>query len=90
MEVIGIPICCDDSDADTDHDDDSDDNDDDISQDDADIQWKFSRTRMWMQYVDKGSDVPPPFNLLPNWKAIVSTIRWLCNKKKKDKVSFPW
>ncbi|KAK3700087.1 hypothetical protein QZH41_015042 [Actinostola sp. cb2023] len=51
--------------------------------DDADIQWKFSRTRMWMQYVDKGSDVPPPFNLIPNWKAIVSGVRWIYKRMRK-------
>lgn len=32
---------------------------------DADIQWKFSRTRMWMPYLDEGNVMPPPFNLVP-------------------------
>ncbi|XP_033641741.1 short transient receptor potential channel 4-like [Asterias rubens] len=31
----------------------------------SDIQWKFSRTAMWMRYIDNDVRVPPPFNLLP-------------------------
>ncbi|XP_031558505.1 transient-receptor-potential-like protein [Actinia tenebrosa] len=51
-----------------------------VIQDDADIQWKFSRTRMWMQYVDRGSVVPPPFNLIPSCKSIISGLAWLKRK----------
>jgi len=51
--------------------------------DDADIQWKFSRTGMWMQYVDKGSVVPPPFNLLPSGKYFIE----FC-KRCYDRIKF--
>ncbi|PFX26520.1 Short transient receptor potential channel 6 [Stylophora pistillata] len=53
--------------------------------DDADIQWKFSRTGMWMQYVDKGSVLPPPFNLLPNRKHFVELCRRIKNWIKPQK-----
>ncbi|KAK2565951.1 Short transient receptor potential channel 5 [Acropora cervicornis] len=46
--------------------------------DDADIQWKFSRTRMWMQYLDEGSVMPPPFNLIPPPRVVMNLCRRLC------------
>ncbi|XP_015765946.1 PREDICTED: short transient receptor potential channel 5-like isoform X2 [Acropora digitifera] len=47
--------------------------------DDADIQWKFSRTRMWMQYLDEGSVMPPPFNLIPPPRVVINFCRRLCS-----------
>ncbi|XP_020604076.1 short transient receptor potential channel 3-like [Orbicella faveolata] len=46
--------------------------------DDADIQWKFSRTRMWMPYLDEGNVMPPPFNLIPPPKLVFRLFRRLC------------
>ena len=43
-----------------------------FSQDDADIQWKFSRTRMWMPYLDEGNVMPPPFNLIPPPRVVIN------------------
>lgn len=40
-----------------------------------DLHWKVSRTRMWMNWVNKGSVLPPPYNLIPNPKAIVHFIK---------------
>ncbi|XP_044175029.1 short transient receptor potential channel 5-like [Acropora millepora] len=48
--------------------------------DDADIQWKFSRTRMWMQYLDEGSVMPPPFNLIPPPRVVINFCRRLCSR----------
>lgn len=45
--------------------------------DDADIQWKFSRTRMWMPYLDEGNVMPPPFNLIPPPKLVFQLCRRL-------------
>ncbi|KAJ7377795.1 hypothetical protein OS493_026362 [Desmophyllum pertusum] len=53
--------------------------------DDSDIQWKFSRTGMWMQFVDKGSVVPPPFNLLPSRKYFVEFCQRCCDWIKSKK-----
>lgn len=40
-----------------------------------DIHWKVSRTRMWMNWVNKGSVLPPPYNLIPNPKAVLHLFR---------------
>ncbi|XP_028395064.1 short transient receptor potential channel 5-like [Dendronephthya gigantea] len=45
-----------------------------ISQDE-DIQWKFSRTQLWLEFVEKGSTLPSPYNLIPNPRAIYRFFR---------------
>ncbi len=40
-----------------------------ILQDHADREWKFARSKLWMNYFDEGSTLPPPFNLIPSPKS---------------------
>ncbi|XP_048585309.1 short transient receptor potential channel 3 isoform X2 [Nematostella vectensis] len=40
--------------------------------DNSDLSWKVSRTRMWMNWVDKGNVLPPPLNLIPNSKTLAA------------------
>lgn len=47
--------------------------------DEKDMKWKFSRTRIWMYYVIEVSPLPPPFNLVPVEK-IAFVIRWLTRR----------
>ena len=60
----------------------------------ADVEWKFARTKLWISYFDDGATVPPPFNIVPTPKSIMRICG--CNKKtkreeeiqnKKDKLS---
>lgn len=44
-----------------------------------DLHWKVSRTRMWMNWVNKGSVLPPPYNLIPNPKAVIHLFRKIRN-----------
>ncbi|XP_030853348.1 short transient receptor potential channel 5 [Strongylocentrotus purpuratus] len=44
---------------------------------DADIEWKFSRSKLWMSYFDDLGTVPPPFNIIPTPKAFFYFFRWL-------------
>ncbi|XP_077986982.1 short transient receptor potential channel 5-like [Glandiceps talaboti] len=39
-------------------------------EDDADIQWKFSRSTLWMSYYEEAASLSPPFNLIPSWRTI--------------------
>ena len=41
-----------------------------LSQERADTEWKFARTKLWMSYFEDGNTVPPPFNILPSVKSI--------------------
>ncbi|VDD79712.1 unnamed protein product [Mesocestoides corti] len=34
-------------------------------QEDCDVEWKFARTKLWLNYIDNGSTLPAPFNILP-------------------------
>lgn len=31
---------------------------------DEDKEWKFSRTQMWLEYIDKGNAIPAPLNII--------------------------
>ncbi|KAK7491231.1 hypothetical protein BaRGS_00017502 [Batillaria attramentaria] len=36
---------------------------------DCDVEWKFARTKLWLNYMDDGSTLPVPFNMLPTPKS---------------------
>ncbi|XP_071802495.1 transient receptor potential-gamma protein-like isoform X3 [Asterias amurensis] len=44
---------------------------------DADMEWKFSRSKLWMSYFDELGTVPPPLNILPTPKTVYYFVRWL-------------
>lgn len=68
------------------------------SQDHADQEWKFARSKLWMSYFDPGSTLPAPFNLIISPKAIFYFIRTVrncahsvChrrNRRRRDKKNF--
>ncbi|XP_071947981.1 short transient receptor potential channel 4-like [Antedon mediterranea] len=45
---------------------------------DADIEWKFSRSKLWMSYFDELGTTAPPFNIIPTVKSIKRVVRWFC------------
>jgi transient receptor potential cation channel subfamily C member 4 len=46
----------------------------------ADEEWKFSRSKLWISYFEEGSTLPAPFNLVPSPKSIYYLFRWLSSK----------
>ncbi|XP_013386770.1 short transient receptor potential channel 4 [Lingula anatina] len=42
-----------------------------------DLEWKFARSRLWMCYFEKGTTLPPPFNILPSPKNIKNLFLWM-------------
>ncbi|XP_033739855.1 short transient receptor potential channel 3-like [Pecten maximus] len=38
-------------------------------QTDCDVEWKFARTKLWLNYMDEGSTLPVPFNMIPSIKS---------------------
>ena len=36
----------------------------------AELEWKFHRSKTWMKYIQKGVSRPPPMNLFPSVKEI--------------------
>lgn len=59
-----------------------------FSQDHADIEWKFARTKLWMSYFDEGGTLPPPFNIIPSPKSFLYLGNWFnntfCPKRDPD------
>ncbi|CAH1777716.1 unnamed protein product [Owenia fusiformis] len=57
--------------------------------DQADTEWKFARSKLWMSYFEEGGTVPPPFNIIPTPKTIWYILVWFktrmcqCTKKQK-------
>ncbi|XP_061575772.1 short transient receptor potential channel 6 [Cololabis saira] len=43
-------------------------------EDDADVEWKFARAKLWFSYFEHGSTLPVPFNLVPSPKFVVSLL----------------
>uniref|UniRef100_A0A4W4E3M6 Transient receptor ion channel domain-containing protein n=1 Tax=Electrophorus electricus TaxID=8005 RepID=A0A4W4E3M6_ELEEL len=42
-------------------------------EEDADVEWKFARAKLWLSYFDEGRTLPPPFNLVPSPKSFYYT-----------------
>ncbi|XP_034971004.2 short transient receptor potential channel 6 [Zootoca vivipara] len=59
-------------------------------EDDADVEWKFARAKLWFSYFEEGRTLPVPFNLVPSPKSLISFSlrikKWIfkllfCNRK---------
>uniref|UniRef100_A0A8C7WKG3 Transient receptor potential cation channel, subfamily C, member 3 n=1 Tax=Oncorhynchus mykiss TaxID=8022 RepID=A0A8C7WKG3_ONCMY len=46
-------------------------------EDDADVEWKFARSKLWLSYFDNGKTLPPPFSIVPTPKSFYHHIRWI-------------
>uniref|UniRef100_A0A7N6FJR5 Transient receptor ion channel domain-containing protein n=1 Tax=Anabas testudineus TaxID=64144 RepID=A0A7N6FJR5_ANATE len=43
-------------------------------EDDADVEWKFARAKLWFSYFEEGRTLPVPFNLVPSPKSILGLV----------------
>ncbi|XP_063301007.1 short transient receptor potential channel 6 [Pelobates fuscus] len=41
-------------------------------EDDADVEWKFARAKLWFSYFEEGRTLPVPFNLVPSPKSFIN------------------
>ncbi|GMS89249.1 hypothetical protein PENTCL1PPCAC_11424, partial [Pristionchus entomophagus] len=46
----------------------------------ADVEWKFARSKLWMEYFDDTATVPPPFNMIPSPKSFYYVLKWICDR----------
>uniref|UniRef100_A0A8C9WFW1 Transient receptor potential cation channel, subfamily C, member 3 n=1 Tax=Scleropages formosus TaxID=113540 RepID=A0A8C9WFW1_SCLFO len=44
-------------------------------EDDADVEWKFARSKLWLSYFDNGKTLPPPFSIVPSPKSFFQFVR---------------
>ncbi|KAG7461983.1 hypothetical protein MATL_G00196970 [Megalops atlanticus] len=44
-------------------------------EDDADVEWKFARSKLWLSYFDNGKTLPPPFSIVPSPKSFFQCIK---------------
>ncbi|XP_044079646.1 short transient receptor potential channel 2-like [Siniperca chuatsi] len=61
-------------------------------EDDADVEWKFARSKLYLSYFREGLTMPVPFNIIPSPKAVFYILRGIfrrifccctCNSEKK-------
>ncbi|XP_052431196.1 short transient receptor potential channel 3 isoform X1 [Carassius gibelio] len=48
-------------------------------EDDADVEWKFARSKLWLSYFDNGKTLPPPFSIVPSPKSFYLCVKRLVN-----------
>uniref|UniRef100_A0A672FI13 Transient receptor potential cation channel subfamily C member 6 n=1 Tax=Salarias fasciatus TaxID=181472 RepID=A0A672FI13_SALFA len=41
-------------------------------EDDADVEWKFARAKLWFSYFEHGGSLPVPFNLVPSPRSVAA------------------
>ena len=46
-----------------------------LFKDDADVEWKFARSKLYLSYFREGLTMPVPFNIIPSPKAIFYILR---------------
>jgi len=47
-------------------------------QENSDVEWKFARTQIWLEYFDNLGTLPPPYNLVPSLKGIYWVLTKYC------------
>uniref|UniRef100_UPI0037E6FFBB short transient receptor potential channel 2-like n=1 Tax=Semicossyphus pulcher TaxID=241346 RepID=UPI0037E6FFBB len=61
-------------------------------EDDADVEWKFARSKLYLSYFREGLTMPVPFNIIPSPKAVFYIVRGIfrricccctCNSEEK-------
>ena len=40
------------------------------------MEWKFARTKLWLNYIDEGSTLPVPFNMIPTPKSFRYSVQF--------------
>ncbi|XP_076446339.1 short transient receptor potential channel 4-like [Babylonia areolata] len=46
----------------------------------ADEEWKFARSKLWISYFDDSGTLPTPFNIIPSPKSLYYILLWFKNK----------
>ncbi|KAF6334600.1 transient receptor potential cation channel subfamily C member 6 [Rhinolophus ferrumequinum] len=61
-------------------------------EDDADVEWKFARAKLWFSYFEEGRTLPVPFNLLPSPKSLFYLLlrlkKWISELFQRHKKGF--
>ncbi|XP_048242229.1 short transient receptor potential channel 7-like [Haliotis rufescens] len=51
---------------------------------DEDMEWKFARAKLWISFIEEGTTLPIPFNIIPTPKSILKLILFFktCSRRK--------
>ncbi|CAM2095509.1 unnamed protein product [Caretta caretta] len=60
---------------------------------DADVEWKFARSKLYLSYFREGLTLPVPFNIVPTPKSLFYAVRgifqFICCSKPKRQLDYP-
>ncbi|KAM7540821.1 hypothetical protein Aperf_G00000041346 [Anoplocephala perfoliata] len=59
----------------------------------ADTEWKFARSKLWISYFAEGPSLSVPFNLIPGRSAFQRVFKWCRSSSRKiedEKADFEW
>ena len=60
-----------------------------LLQAEKDMEWKFDRSKLYLEYMKAGNTLSVPYNLVPTWwgiaEAVRSMARCCCCCRKKDR-----
>ena len=42
------------------------------------MEWKYARSQLYMQYIQEGSTLPVPYNIIPSSKSIMRLLAAVC------------
>ncbi|PAV58403.1 hypothetical protein WR25_23941 [Diploscapter pachys] len=48
--------------------------------DQSDVEWKFARSKLFVEYFEDTATLPPPFNMIPSPKTFYYVLRWLFDR----------
>ncbi|CAF1249920.1 unnamed protein product, partial [Didymodactylos carnosus] len=51
----------------------------------ADVEWKFARSKLYMEYIKEGATLPVPFNIIPTPKSLYYLYQKIIQRKKLRK-----
>uniref|UniRef100_A0A915HER7 Ion transport domain-containing protein n=1 Tax=Romanomermis culicivorax TaxID=13658 RepID=A0A915HER7_ROMCU len=46
----------------------------------ADVEWKYARSKLWIEYFEESGTLPPPFNIVPSPKTIYHMLCWVLDR----------
>ena len=57
------------------------------SQEEADTEWKFARSKIYMEFIKNSNELPVPFNIFPTPKSMCRLFASCCCKKEETEAT---
>lgn len=55
-----------------------------VLQEEADTEWKFARSKIYMEFIKNNGELPVPFNIFPTPRSICRLFAYCCCKNEES------